>query len=115
MLSAEENVSISIVLPAVAALLDNTPINDDDVETVRSFKEELHEQLTNRFKLDIKRRDAVTVLPKSTFLDPRFAHMSFVTCSTKALVIDELRKELSEIRPTATETGAELNAAAQCK
>ena len=57
MMSADENITISIILPAVTALLENTAVNDDDPDTVRAFKEELHEQLTTRFKLDVKSRE----------------------------------------------------------
>lgn len=94
MLSAEENVSISIALPTVAGLLDNTVVNDEDPDTVRAFKEEFHQQLTTRFKLDVRTREDVTVLHKATYLDPRFSHMGFVTAGTKAVVIDVLRQEL---------------------
>jgi len=100
MLSAEENVSISIALPAVAGLLQNTVINEDDPDTVRAFKEEFHDQLITRFKMDVRNRDCVTVLHKAAFLDPRFAHMCFVTGATRVLVIDVLRQELASLPPT---------------
>jgi hypothetical protein len=118
MLSADENVSISIVLPAVAALLNSTAVDDEEPNTVRSFKEELQQQLATRFKLDVSSRDDVTVLHKAAFLDPRFAHLSFVTNSTKARVIDVLRKEvkeLADLRPALNDTGEERDTAADCK
>jgi hypothetical protein len=115
MLSADENVSISIVLPAVAALLNSTAVDDEEPNTVRSFKEELQQQLATRFKLDVSSRDDVTVLHKAAFLDPRFAHLSFVTISTKARVIDVFRKELADLRPALNDTGEERDTAADCK
>ena len=37
-------------------------------------------------------------------MDPRFAHMSFVSCNTKAVVVDVLRKELANTPPGVTDT-----------
>ena len=44
-------------------------------------------------------------------MDPRFAHMSFVSCNTKALVVDVLRKELANTPPGVTDTATAYGAA----
>ena len=105
-LSAEENVSVSIVLPSIAGLLEKSVIEDDDPQTVQVFKEDFQQQLASRFKLDAVSEKDVTTLHKATFLDPRFAHMSFVTGATKALVIEALQKEISAVTSTSTATSS---------
>ena len=83
MLSADENVSIFIVLPTVAGLLDKSVTPDDDPDEVRLFKEEFQNQLSSRFKLDVADRKSLTILHNATFHDPRFAYMSFVNVATR--------------------------------
>ena len=46
----------------------------------------------------------MTTLHKATFLDPRFAHMSFVTGAAKALVTEALQEEIGTVTPTSTAT-----------
>ncbi len=102
MLSAEENVSISIVLPAVAGLLERMAIEDDDPDIVQLFKEEMQQQLTARFQMDALNEHGLTTLHKATFLDPRFTHMTFVSKGTKVLIIRALQKELTPFSSTST-------------
>ena len=83
-LSAEENVSISIVLPAVAGLLERMAIEDDDPDIVQLFKEEMQQQqLTARFQMDALNEHGLTTLHKAKFLDPRSTHMTFVSKGTE--------------------------------
>ena len=79
-------------------------IEDDDPQIVQMFKEDFQQQLASRFKLDAIYQKDVTTLHKAAFLDPRFAHMSFVTGATKALVIEALQKEISTVTSTSTAT-----------
>jgi len=104
MLSAEENISVSIVLPSIAGLLEKSVIEDDDPVTVQVFKEDFQQQLATGFMLDAVYQKDVTTLHKATFLDPRFAHMSFVTGATKALVTEALQEEIGTVTPTSTAT-----------
>jgi hypothetical protein len=84
MLSAEENVTLSVVLPMVAGLLRHTVTAEDDAEAVRQFKEEFRTQLTSRFKVEVTDNSSVTILHIVSFLDPRYCHMNFVSATTKA-------------------------------
>lgn len=81
MLSSEENVTVSVVLPIIAGLLAGINVDEerDDHQTVVDFQTELVHQLNNRFSVNGR----ATMLHLATFLDPRFNHMNFLSSGTQ--------------------------------
>ena len=75
LMSADQNVSLSFVVPVMEGLARGVIVNDDDNEAISEVKTILREQLTNRFELDSLDADSLPVL--ASLLDPRFKNTQF--------------------------------------
>ncbi len=75
LLSAEQNVSLSCVIPIVEGLYRGLVETADDSSAVKEFKEILEAQLEKRFQLDSV--DAASLPVLASLLDPRFKNAKF--------------------------------------
>lgn len=75
LVSAEQNVSLSVVIPIMEGLQKGLSSADDDCEAITSVKGILTEQITTRFKLDNLDADALPVM--ASLLDARFKKAKF--------------------------------------
>nr|XP_054758013.1 E3 SUMO-protein ligase ZBED1-like [Lytechinus pictus] len=92
-LSAEENVSSSIVLPIISGLLDNhLTTNQDDSETIRKFKTKTCTEIKARFLPDDFERGASTL---GSAFDPRFKDLAFLTAEQKETTTNFLKEQLA--------------------
>ena len=75
-LSAENNVSISAVLPVVHGLLTKLAIEEEDSSCIKQFKTQVSSALKRRWGLD--ELDASQIPLLATAVDPRFHNLKFL-------------------------------------
>ena len=75
LLSAEENVSLSCILPIMEGLNRGVRSSPNDILEIKQCKAILNEQLTQRFELDSV--DAASLPVLASLLDPRFKNAKF--------------------------------------
>ena len=75
-LSAENNVSISAVLPVVHTLLTKLAIEEEDSSCIKQFKTQVSSALKRRWGLD--ELDASQIPLLATAVDPRFRNLKFL-------------------------------------
>ena len=87
-LSAENNVSISAVLPVVHGLLTKLAIEEEDSSCIKQFKTQVSSALKRRWGLD--ELDASQIPLLATVVDPRFRNLKFIHEKLKSEVKLEL-------------------------
>ena len=75
LMSADQNVSLSFVVPVMEGLARGVIVNDDENEAISDVKTILREQLAKHFELDSLDADSLPVL--ASLLDPWFKNTRF--------------------------------------
>ena len=89
-LSAENNVSISAVLPVVHGLVTKLAVEEEDSVCVKQVKTQVYSALKRRWNLD--KLSPVEVPLLATALDPRFRNLKFLNDKLKCEVKLQLLK-----------------------
>ena len=104
-LSAENNVSISAVLPIVHGLVTKLAIEEEDSSCIKQFKTQVSNALKRRWGLD--ELDAGQIPLLVTAVDPRFHNLKFVNEKLKSEVkLELLRLAISIFESTQSDREA---------
>ena len=108
-LSAENNVSISAVLPIVHGLVTKLAVEEEESVCVKQFKVQISSALKRRWNLD--KLNPVQVPLLASALDPRFHNIKFLSDELK----HEVKLELLRLTTSVLESTQSVKVQPSCK
>ena len=94
--SYEVNTSSSIIYPVLHGLIRNhLKINDKDVPAVKHFKNQVSQDLTERFEID-EEYTASSIPFLCTAVDPRYSSLKFATSEQRSTAHEAILQHLKE-------------------
>ena len=96
-LSAEQYVSLSVVIPLIKGLIHSLRPNEDDIPVIKRFKRNATTQLQDRWDLSSLMNEPVRTMCIATAIDPRFRRLKTFSSGEILFIQDLVSKAALEL------------------